>query len=59
MYGEAAGVVVLEVSGEPDPPTQFRALGATHSAIQLRCATGESCTARKLMWSASERNEVS
>lgn len=42
VYGEAASVVVLEVSGEPDPPTQFRALGATHSAIQLRYGTGQS-----------------
>ena len=35
VYGEAATVISLEVSGVPDPPTQFKADSATHSSITL------------------------
>ena len=35
VYGESAAVISLEVSGVPDPPSQFKAVSATHSSITL------------------------
>lgn len=35
VYGESAAVISLEVSGPPDPPTQFKADSATHCSITL------------------------
>ena len=38
VYGEGEVVVSLEVSGPPDPPTQFTAKAATPTSITLRWA---------------------